>query len=276
MGRMQRSWPQRDNRTPAQGSGQSMQPLWQNEIAAGGENTLPSEIERMLNRLFQREAGWSHPAAGSHEEVMDAILASLIRPSETVLVPVYGPRGQSIADLCERIGADPVMLMKEGDETFDMDSLEIELRRRRPAAVVVSHGEPRSSGCREMEEIGCLCQELDILFVADCGATFGTIPVMAEKWHLDAAVGAPILPACTPVTYSERALAKLLNRRNVEPPLLFYRDDWSKAGSDRDTAERQRLQELRARLEFMISKEEREWGPIGRPGNHISHINENE
>ncbi|MCR2805504.1 aminotransferase class V-fold PLP-dependent enzyme [Paenibacillus soyae] len=223
-------------------------------LTAEGDAVIRCDIERMLNRLFQRDAGWSLPAVGRREEIMNALLGSLIRPSETVLVPVYGPRGRSIADLCERLGADPVVLEMAEADGFDLAGLENELRRRRPVLVAISHGEPLSGMSRSMEKIGSLCQELDILFVADCTATFGSTLVQAEKWHLDAAIGAPISRMVIPVSYNERALARMRHRSNVELPFLRMIDDWNSLLRENEEAGRLVLRKLRDRLAIMIGR----------------------
>ncbi|MEK3882249.1 hypothetical protein [Paenibacillus sp. PL2-23] len=214
---------------------------------AAGES-LEDVIEGHLNRLFHRRSGWSHPVSGSDSEVMEALLVSLIRPTETVLVPVYGPRGRGFAAICEACGADPMVLDREGEPVIDLKELEAELRRRRPSVLIVSHSEPPAQGSAFMEATGSICQELDVLLVADCAETFGDIPILSEGWHLDAVVGAP-LPSLslTVVAYNERALAKLHNRRDSELPFLRLRDQW-RSGESSGNAGRQGLLELRKRL----------------------------
>lgn len=72
-----------------------------------------------------------------------------------------------------------------------------------------------------LEAIGRACRELDILLVVDAVATIGGTPVLTDEWRLDAVIGGTqkclSIPAgMAPVTYNDRAEAKLLRRKKIE------------------------------------------------------------
>lgn len=220
---------------------------------------LRSNVECKLNALFQREAGWSHPAPGDTLQVIESLLVSLIKPSESVLVPVYGPQGHTIAELCEQSGADAIVLEQKWGSAFEPEKIIRELRRRRPPLIVVAHEESGTGVRQPLEEIGRVCQELDILFVADCSATFGRVDVRSEEWHLDATIGTgyhiPALPASlTPVSYNERVLAKLQARHSGVLPFLQMRDEWSDLCKSDDETKRMLLSNYDANLTSLMNE----------------------
>lgn len=219
---------------------------------------LRIDVESKLSALFNREAGWSHPAPGDALQVVQSLLLSLIKPSESILVPVYGPRGHTIAELCEQSGADAIVLERDWGGAFEPEEITCELRRRRPSLVVIAHGEAVSGIRQPLEEIGRVCQELDILFIADCSATFGRVDVRAEEWYLDAAVGAKYqgsaVPASlTPVSYNERVLAKMKARHSVELPFLHMLKGWSDIWKSNDSSKRVLLSDYDATLASLMS-----------------------
>lgn len=187
--------------------------------------------ERVASVLFQRRVGWSHPIAGTVGEGMAALLKGLLRPSETVLVLVNGPHGRHIADVCERLGADVMLMEQSWGDSIDSDEIEKELRRGKPALLAVAHGEWMTGRCQPLARIGKVCEELDIRFVADCSATLGRMPIRSEEWHLDAAVGllgadAAGCEGTAIVSYNDRILAKLLHRRWEGCSFLQLCNDW--------------------------------------------------
>ncbi|MFF2888186.1 aminotransferase class V-fold PLP-dependent enzyme [Paenibacillus sp. NPDC057967] len=190
--------------------------------------------ERLASELFQRRFGWSHPIAGTVGDAMEALLISLIRPSESVLVLVNGPLGRRMADLSERLEADVILIEQSWGEPFDSDDIERELRKHRPSLLAVAHGEWVTGRCQPLDRIGKLCGELDIRIVADCTATAGRMPIRSEEWHLDAAFGSigadsDVTQGTTIVSYNDRILAKQLHRRWGDSPFLQLCEDWRNA-----------------------------------------------
>jgi len=187
--------------------------------------------ESAASALFQRRVGWSHPIACTVEEGMETLLRGLLRPSETVLALVNGPLGRRIAEVCERLGADVILMEQCWGDSMDSGEIEREIRRRKPALLTAAHGEWVTGQCQLLAQIGKVCEELDIRFVADCTATLGRMTVRSDEWYLDAAFGligtdAADTKGTAIVSYNDRILAKLLHRQWGSCPFLQLCDEW--------------------------------------------------
>lgn len=95
------------------------------------------------------------------------------------------------------------------------------IRSFKPDVVAMVHGETSTGRVQPLAEIGRACREQDALLIVDAVATIGGVPVETDAWMLDAVVGGTqkclsIPSGMAPVTYNDRAEAKLLKRKQVE------------------------------------------------------------
>jgi (S)-ureidoglycine-glyoxylate aminotransferase len=95
------------------------------------------------------------------------------------------------------------------------------IRSFKPDVVAIVHGETSTGRMQPLAEIGRACREQDVLLIVDAVATIGGVPVETDEWMLDAVIGGTqkclsIPSGMAPVTYNERAEAKLLKRKQVE------------------------------------------------------------
>ncbi|MHA6484298.1 aminotransferase class V-fold PLP-dependent enzyme [Paenibacillus sp. strain BS8-2] len=123
------------------------------------------------------------PAGG---DAVQWLLKRMLRHSESVLVPIFGPDGERHADLCEKIGADVMTLEQKFGEVFDQETIIAELRQRKPSVLLIAHGDSRIGQLQPLYKLGRVCLELDILFLVDVSATSGIVPIHADEWYVDA------------------------------------------------------------------------------------------
>ncbi|WP_166238669.1 pyridoxal-phosphate-dependent aminotransferase family protein [Paenibacillus turpanensis] len=182
---------------------------------------LMNETMEMLRELFQTENRWSYPVDGTSRSGLEAALLGLIEPGDKVLVPIYGRFGHLLVEIAERCGAQVVTLETEWGGVFDPEQVISAIKRECPALVAIVHGETSTGQLQPLKEIGRACRELGVLLVVDAVATIGGVPVDTDAWMLDAVVGGTqkclsVPSGMAPLTYNERAEAKLLRRKRVE------------------------------------------------------------
>ena len=73
-----------------------------------------------------------------------------------------------------------------------------------------------------MEGIGSLCREHDCLLLLDTVTSLGGVPILLDQWQVDAAYSGSqkclsCPPGIAPVTFGDRALDKLNNRKTKVP-----------------------------------------------------------
>ncbi|MDF2834485.1 MAG: aminotransferase [Paenibacillus sp.] len=186
---------------------------------------LMNETMGMLREVFMTGNQWAYPVDGTSRSGIEAVLVSLIEPGDAVLVPVYGRFGHLLAEIAKRCGAEVITLEKEWGSVFAPEEIISGIRAHRPAIVAMVHGETSTGRLQPLDGIGAACREQDALFVVDAVATIGGVKVATDEWQIDAVMGGTqkclSVPAgLAPVTYNDRAEAKLLKRKVIERGLL--------------------------------------------------------
>lgn len=188
--------------------------------------SLMNETMGMLRELFKTDNEWAFPVDGTSRSGIEAVLASLIEPGDTVLVPIYGRFGHLLTEIAARCGAEIVTLEKEWGSVFGTEEIISAIKEHQPKLVALVHGETSTGRLQPLEGIGQVCREIDALFVVDAVATIGGIEVATDRLLIDAVIGGTqkclSVPAgMAPITYNKRAEAKLQSRKKIERGLLL-------------------------------------------------------
>ncbi|TVY07248.1 pyridoxal-phosphate-dependent aminotransferase family protein [Paenibacillus cremeus] len=182
---------------------------------------LMNETMEMLRELFQTTNRWAYPIDGTSRSGIEAVLTSLIEPGDRVFVPIFGRFGHLLVEIAERCGAMVSTLEQEWGKVFDQEQVIRHIGANRPHIVAMVHGET-STGCMQpLADIGKACREMDVLFVVDAVATIGGVPVEPDEWCIDAVIGGTqkclsIPSGMAPISYNQRAEAKVLKRKKIE------------------------------------------------------------
>ncbi|WP_028612795.1 pyridoxal-phosphate-dependent aminotransferase family protein [Paenibacillus harenae] len=192
--------------------------------------SLMNETMGMLRELFMTSNEWAFPVDGTSRSGIEAVLVGLIEPGDKVLVPIYGRFGHLLTEIAKRCGAEVVTLEKEWGAVFDVSEIAAAIREHRPALVALVHGETSTGRIQPLEGIGQVCRETGALLVVDAVATIGGIEVATDRLLLDAVIGGTqkclSVPAgMAPITYNQRAEAKLQKRKKIERGLLPVDDE---------------------------------------------------
>ncbi|MFD0681055.1 MULTISPECIES: pyridoxal-phosphate-dependent aminotransferase family protein [unclassified Paenibacillus] len=182
---------------------------------------IMNETMEMLKELFQTNNRWAFPIDGTSRSGIEAVLTSLIEPGDRVLVPIFGRFGHLLVEISERCGAEVITMEQEWGHVFEPAAIIERIREIRPNLVAIVHGETSTGRIQPLTDIGKACRELDALLVVDAVATIGGTEVKTDEWMLDAVIGGTqkclSVPAgMAPITYNERAEAKVLKRKRIE------------------------------------------------------------
>ncbi|MGN7458053.1 pyridoxal-phosphate-dependent aminotransferase family protein [Paenibacillus pasadenensis] len=201
---------------------------------------IMNETMEMLRELFRTDNRWAYPVDGTSRSGLEAVLAGLIEPGDRLLVPIFGRFGHLLTELSQRLGAEVYTIEKPWGEVFEPQEVIEAIDACRPDLVAIVHGETSTGRVQPLEAIGKACRERGILIAVDAVATLGGVPVETDAWCLDAVVGGAqkclsVPSGMAPITYNERAEAKLLRRKRVErglqPPSEPAADGAAASGS---------------------------------------------
>lgn len=193
---------------------------------------IMNETMEMLRELFATRNQWAYPVDGTSRSGIEAVMASLIAPGDRVLIPIFGRFGHLLHEIAERYGAEVFTIEKAWGSVFSPEEVLAAIQSYKPDVVAMVHGETSTGRVQPLAEIGRACREHDALLIVDAVATIGGVPVETDAWMLDAVIGGTqkclsVPSGMAPVTYNERAEAKLLKRKQIERGLRTDGDQLS-------------------------------------------------
>lgn len=183
---------------------------------------LMEEIKDMLRYVWQTSNEFTIPVSGTGSAAMEACMANLVEPGDTVLIGCNGYFGLRLADMAERYGGKVQKMLKPWGTVFSREEIEAGLKEHKPVLLCLVHAETSTGACQPLEGIGDLAHQYGAMLVADCVTSISGVPCLLDKWGVDAAYagGQKCLscpPGIAPMTFSKRAMEKLMARKEKVP-----------------------------------------------------------
>src|SRR3954449_10609390 len=154
---------------------------------------------------------------------MEAGIANLVEPGDTVIVGSAGYFGQRICEIARRYGAN-VVAVEAGWGDCVPNARLLETLERHPHArmVAVVHAETSTGVEHPLAELGRALRGTDTLLMADCVTSLGGVVLDVAGWGVDYAysctqkcLAAP--PGMSPIAVSEKALERIAARTAPVP-----------------------------------------------------------
>ena len=192
-------------------------------------HAILDEVVAMLGEVYRAGDGLVLPLQSTGTSGMEAGIANLVEPGDTVIVGVSGYFGARIAEIAARHGARVVEVAEEWGRHVPNERL-LDALDRNPGArlMAVVHGETSTGVEHPLAELGEALRGADTLLMADCVTTLGGVPLDFDGWGIDYAysctqkcLGAP--PGMSPIAVSPRALARIEARTESVPFSLDLR-----------------------------------------------------
>jgi alanine-glyoxylate transaminase/serine-glyoxylate transaminase/serine-pyruvate transaminase len=186
-------------------------------------HAILDEVVAMLREVYRAREGVVLPLQSTGTSGMEAGIANLVEPGDTVVVGVSGYFGARIAELAARHGARVVEVAAEWGRHVPnerlLDALEANPGTR---LVAVVHGETSTGVEHPLAELGDALRGTGALLMADCVTTLGGARIEFDAWGIDYAysctqkcLGAP--PGMSPLAVSPRALERIEARTQPVP-----------------------------------------------------------
>ncbi|MHA6796054.1 pyridoxal-phosphate-dependent aminotransferase family protein [Pseudonocardia bannensis] len=186
------------------------------------------EISDRLRAVFRTANELTLPVSGTGSAGMEACLASLVEPGETVVVGVNGYFGERLCEVAHRGGARVVRVEAPWGTALDPADLLAAQRANPHAALLAVVAAETSTGVRnDVAPLGPELARTDTLLLVDAVTALGGTPLEVDAWQIDACysasqkcLGAP--PGLAPVTLGPRAVERM--RARTTPIRSFYLD----------------------------------------------------
>ena len=183
---------------------------------------LMEEIKDLLRTVMGTQNGLTLPISGTGSAGMETCFVNLIERGDRVLVLVNGVFGVRMADVASRLGASVDTVEFEWGTPVEVEAVKQKLADGPYSIVAIVHAETSTGVCNPVAEVGKLVSETGALYLVDTVTSLGGMPVMMDDWNCDVlysgtqkCLSCP--PGLAPVSFSDRAVAKLRARETKVP-----------------------------------------------------------
>jgi len=160
--------------------------------------------------------------SGTGSAGMETVFTNLVEPGDPVLIIVNGFFSKRMEEVAVRLGAKVDLLEFAWGNPIILDKVAEQLKKNRYSLVAMVHAETSTGMCNPVREVGELVAGTGALFLADCVTSLGAMPVDMDEHKIDALYscsqkGLSCPPGLAPVSFSPKALEKILTRKTKIP-----------------------------------------------------------
>jgi alanine-glyoxylate transaminase/serine-glyoxylate transaminase/serine-pyruvate transaminase len=151
---------------------------------------------------------------------MEAGLVNLLEPGDKIVICTNGVFGGRMQSICERIGAEIVVLENEWGTPVDADELDRTLADNSDAGVVAFVHAETSTGVRsDARRIAEVARNHGCLVLADCVTSLSGVELKVDEWGMDVVYSGSqkclsCVPGLSPITFSPRAVERIKARKS--------------------------------------------------------------
>jgi alanine-glyoxylate transaminase/serine-glyoxylate transaminase/serine-pyruvate transaminase len=189
---------------------------------------IMDEVQELLRYTFRTENEWTIPVSGTGSAAMEAAVANLVEPGDTVLVADNGYFGDRMAEMARRAGGDVPRVAAPWGEPLEAGVVRAALEEHRPDVFGFVHAETSTGVLQpDVPELARAAREVGALVVVDAVSSLGGVELEVDAWGIDVAYGGAqkclsCPPGASPLTVDARAMEKVLGRS--EPVRSWYLD----------------------------------------------------
>lgn len=182
---------------------------------------LMDEIKVLLQYAFQTKNELTLPISAPGSAGMEACFVNLIEPGDTVIVCQNGVFGGRMKENVTRCGANAVMVQDDWGTAVDTEKVAAAIKANPEAKVLAFVHAETSTGVQSDAAALCkLASDNKLLSIVDTVTGLAGIEVAVDAWGADAVYSGTqkclsCVPGLSPVTFSERAIEVIKNRKTV-------------------------------------------------------------
>lgn len=182
-------------------------------------SNMMEETKTLLRYLFQTGNKLTFPVSGPGSVGMEMCFVNLVEPGDKVIVCINGVFGGRMLENVKRIGGLPVVVEDAWGAPVDPAKVEAAFAANPDAkALAFVHAETSTGAQSDAAALSTVARKHGALTIMDCVTSLGGTPVLIDEWDIDAAYSGSqkclsCTPGISPVTFGERAVAKVRARR---------------------------------------------------------------
>jgi len=180
---------------------------------------MMDEMKAMLQYAFQTQNTMTFPVSAPGSAGMEMCFVNLVEPGDKVIVCSNGVFGGRMKENVERCGGVAVVIDHEWGKPVDPARLQETLKENPDAKVVAFVHAETSTGVQSDAKTLCdIAHKAGCLTIVDAVTSLAGTPLQVDAWGIDAIYSGSqkclsCTPGLSPVSFSERALAKTKGRK---------------------------------------------------------------
>ena len=181
---------------------------------------MMDEVKLLLQYAFQTENALTLPVSAPGSAGMEACFVNLVEPGDTVIVCQNGVFGGRMKENVERCGGIAVMVEDPWGAAVDAAKVEQAFATHPEARILAFvHAETSTGAQSDAQALVDIAHHHGALAIVDTVTALAGTPVRVDDWGIDAVYSGSqkclsCAPGLSPVSFGERALAKLKARRS--------------------------------------------------------------
>jgi alanine-glyoxylate transaminase/serine-glyoxylate transaminase/serine-pyruvate transaminase len=189
---------------------------------------IMDETCELLRQVFRTINPLTFPVSGTGMAGMECVATNLIEPGDEVIVCINGVFGSRMKDVMERCGAKVHALEIPWGETFTLKQISDAFDDHPRATLVgIVHAETSTGAHQPLTGCAEIIHAHKALLVVDAVTSLGGHDLRVDEWGIDACYSGTqkclsCPPGLSPVTFGERALARMDARKTK--PQSWYLD----------------------------------------------------
>jgi alanine-glyoxylate transaminase/serine-glyoxylate transaminase/serine-pyruvate transaminase len=173
----------------------------------------------MLREVFQTKNRLALPMSGTGSAGMETCFVNLVEPGDAVLIGVNGVFGTRMVDVAQRCGARVDTVEAEWGTALDAQQFKTALAQKKYKVAAIVHAETSTGVLQPLDDIAKLVRENGALLLVDTVTSLGGAPARVDDLGIDACYSGTqkclsCPPGLSPVTFSERAVETIRNRKS--------------------------------------------------------------
>jgi len=176
------------------------------------------DVKELLCYVLETTNELTIPVSGTGTAGMETCISNLVEADDEVLVCVNGYFGERMCEIVDRYGGKARRIESPWGKVTEPSAIDEALKGSRAKVVALVHAETSTGARQPLEEIGKIAHENGALLLVDAVTSLGGHPVNVAEWGIDACYSGTqkclsCPPGLAPVTFSERAMDAVRNRK---------------------------------------------------------------
>ena len=179
---------------------------------------MMEEMKTLLRYAYQTENALTFPVSAPGSVGMESCFVNLVEPGDKVIVCSNGVFGRRMVENVKRTRGELVLVEDAWGKAVDPQKLEDALKANPDTRIVAFvHAETSTGVESDAKLLTEIAHRYGALVICDAVTSLGCIPLMVDAWGIDAIYsgsqkGLSCTPGLSPVSFGERAIAKLKAR----------------------------------------------------------------